>query len=97
MNSRAFDDRDLPSIFVSPEDAGSHRLRDGEPAVIRSAHGQLTGAVRIDRGLRAGVVQIPHGWSGGDNVNLLTSADDLDPISGMPRFSGIPVEIEPLQ
>src|SRR5690606_24714278 len=52
---------DGPDILVNPDDAAARALADGEWARVRSAHGEVTGRVRIDPGLLAGTVSIPHG------------------------------------
>lgn len=45
--------------------------------------------------MRSGVVSVPHAHVGA-NVNLLTSKDDLDPATGMTRYSGgVPVSLHP--
>lgn len=93
MNSRKARDRDAPCIFVSPGDAVGAGLQDGDDAVLRSPHGQLSGRVEIDPTLIRGVLTVPHAWEGQYNVNQLTSCDDIDVITGMPRFSNLPVEL----
>lgn len=95
INSRMMSGRDHPAILVSTEDAVRAGVDSGSMAVLRSAHGSLTGVVEIDPSLRPGAVTVPHGWSGDYNVNHLTSSDDLDPVTGMPRFSGLPVTLNP--
>ena len=62
--------------------------------VVRSAHGELTGIAKVDPTIRAGAVSVPHGHQRA-NVNQLTSKDALDPITGMARYSGIPVTVHP--
>ena len=43
--------------------------------------------------IRPGVVSLPHGWPV-PGVNRLTSATaDVEPLTGMPRFSGLPVQV----
>jgi hypothetical protein len=42
--------------------------------------------------LRRAVVSAPHGDYGA-NVNLLSYTDILDPVTGMTRYSGIPVSV----
>jgi hypothetical protein len=37
---------------------------------------------------------VPHGWSDEINVNRLTGTQDVDSISGMVRYSGLPVSLE---
>ena len=67
-------------------------VADGEAVVVRSAHGELTGIAHVDPSIRSGAVSVPHGHQGA-NVNLLTSKDTIDPVTGMARYSGIPVSI----
>ena len=47
-------------------------------------------------GLVPGAVSVPHGYPGA-NVNLLTDDADIDPLTGMTRYSGLPVSIAPAQ
>jgi len=48
----------------------------------------------VDPSIRPGAVSVPHGHQGA-NVNLLTSKDTIDPVTGMARYSGIPVSLHP--
>ena len=83
---------DVAEVVVHPSDADAARVEDGDPVVVRSAHGELTGVVRVDRSIRRGVVSVPHGHQGA-NVNRLTDKDAVDPITGMVTYSGIPVTL----
>jgi predicted molibdopterin-dependent oxidoreductase YjgC len=94
MNSRLMDPRDQPSILLSPEDAAEAGLAEGSAAIVRSAHGAISGVVQLDRTLQPGVMSVPHGFAGAYNVNQLTSCDDLDPLTGMPLMSGLPVSVQ---
>jgi anaerobic selenocysteine-containing dehydrogenase len=85
--------RDVPAIFVNPDDARERGIEDGDLAALRSPHGQIVGNVKHDRTLVRGACSVPHGWQGQYNVNQLTSVNDLDSITGMPRMSNIPVEL----
>jgi hypothetical protein len=40
------------------------------------------------------VVSIPHGHHGA-NVNVLTDKDAIDTVTGMTRYSAVPVSVEP--
>ena len=44
--------------------------------------------------VRRGAVSVPHGHAAA-NVNLLTSKDDIDLVTGMTRYSGVPVSLHP--
>jgi anaerobic selenocysteine-containing dehydrogenase len=93
QNSREASGRERIAIFVNPDDARDLGLSDGDVARVRSPHGQLEGHVKIDRTMMRGTLSVPHGWEGQYNVNQLTSVDDIDPLTGMPRFSNLPVEL----
>jgi anaerobic selenocysteine-containing dehydrogenase len=86
---------ELPEVVVHPDDAAAAGVVDDQPLTVRSAHGQLTGIARVDPSVRRGAVSVPHGHAGA-NVNLLTSKDDIDPASGMTRYSGVAVSLHPV-
>lgn len=83
-----------PLILVHPDDAAAAGVADGEPLIVRSATGQVTGIAKADPAMRRGAVSIPHGHQGA-NVNRLTDKDDIDVVTGMVHYSGIPVTIHP--
>jgi anaerobic selenocysteine-containing dehydrogenase len=87
---------DRPEILVHPDDAQRAGLEDGGDVWVRSAYGELRGPVRVDASVGRGVVSVPHGYGDTDtNVNQLTSKDDVDPITGMPWYSGTEVTLAP--
>ena len=53
-------------------------------------------AGKVDPTIRRGAVSVPHGHHGA-NVNALTDKDDIDPVTGMVRYSGVPVIVEPVR
>ena len=61
---------------------------------MRSEYGELTGVAKMDATVRRGAVSVPHGHAGA-NVNLLTSKDDIDVVTGVTRYSGVPVSLHP--
>ncbi len=81
-------------IVVHPDDAAAAGVSDGQRLIVRSEHGELTGVARVDASVRRGAVSVPHGHAGA-NVNLLTSKDDIDLVTGMTRYSGVPVSLHP--
>jgi anaerobic selenocysteine-containing dehydrogenase len=81
-------------VHLHPEDASAAGVADGEAVVVRTGRGQLTGTAKIDPAIRRGVVSIPHGHYGA-SVNRLTDKDVIDPVTGMVRYSGVPVSVEP--
>lgn len=81
-------------ILMHPDDGAQAGLISGASVTVRSANGQLTGIARFDASVRRGVVSIPHGHHSA-NVNRLTNKDDIDVVTGMVRYSGIPVSLSP--
>ena len=60
---------------------------------VETAFGHLSGVVTVDDSIRRGAVAIPHGWSD-PNVSALLSADEnVDLLTGMPTYSGVPVTL----
>ena len=95
-NSMLRDGAPSPALLMHPADSARLRLTPGQPVRITSAHGSTTAAVEITESIRPGAVSLPHGWAT-PGVNHLTSATtDVDPLTGMPRLSSLPVAIAPL-
>ena len=95
-NSKMLELRDKPCIFVNPVDAKAAGLKDGATIQVRSVNGYVQGTMKVDSSLRSGAITVPHGWSGQNNVNRLTGTTDVDPVSGMVRYSGLPVTLHPV-
>jgi len=85
---------EVAEIVVHPDDAAAAGVSDDQRLIVRSEHGELTGVARVDASVRRGAVSVPHGHASA-NVNLLTSKDDIDLVTGMTRYSGIPVSVHP--
>ena len=85
---------EVAEVILHPDDAGPAGVVDGQPVVVRTDRGELTGTARVDPQIRRGVVSVPHGHHGA-NVNVLTDKDVIDPVTGMVRYSGIAVTVEP--
>ena len=81
-------------ILIHPDDGAAAGVVNGRPVTVRSANGELTGVAKIDDSIRRGAVSIPHGHHEA-NVNRLTNKDDIDVVTGMVRYSGIPVSLHP--
>ena len=94
---------------LHPDDAGRLGLVDGATARVSSAAGSIDVPVELTDAVMPGVVCIPYGWGhglpgtrqavaaghAGVNVNILTDAFLLDPVSGNAVLNGIPVTVEP--
>lgn len=83
---------DPPSVLIHPDDGAAAGVADGEAVTVRSANGELTGVAKLDPGIRRGAVSVPHGHINA-NVNALTNKDDIDLVTGMVRYSGVPVSL----
>ena len=80
------------AVVVNPVDAERLGLTDGQPSTVSTPIGSVTGVTRVDPALRAGACTITHGWAE-PNVSVLTSAERVDPLTGMVTQSGLPVAI----
>ncbi|MGZ4526830.1 MAG: molybdopterin dinucleotide binding domain-containing protein [Mycobacterium sp.] len=81
-------------ILIHPDDGAAAGVSDGQRVTVRSANGELTGVAKVHDSIRRGAVSIPHGHHDA-NVNRLTNKDDIDVVTGMVRYSGIPVSLHP--
>ena len=65
-----------PAVHLRPKDAEQLGLGEGDLVRLRSARGELEGAVRVDPAVPAGVVMTGFGlWSEGEGVTGLIDAD----------------------
>jgi formate dehydrogenase major subunit len=83
------------TIDVSPEDAARLGIADGEIVAVRSARGEVRAPVRLDPGLRRGLVFMTFHFPDEVDVNQLT-IDATDPKSGTAEFKAAAVRIDPL-
>jgi anaerobic selenocysteine-containing dehydrogenase len=83
-----------PEIFIHPDDGAAAGVVNGQRVIVRSVNGELTGIAKVNDSIRRGAVSIPHGHHAA-NVNSLTNKDDIDVVTGMVRYSGIPVSLHP--
>jgi anaerobic selenocysteine-containing dehydrogenase len=92
MNGRTMRDGDRAEALVHPADAAVAGVADGDLVELTNAVGSLRLVARVTDSTREGAVSVPHGW-GECNVNRLVSADDLDPLTGMPRMAGTVISL----
>ncbi len=81
------------SLDISPEDAAHYGVQEGQPVRISSRRGSVVAPVRIDRGLRAGLVFMTPHFNDEVATNLLT-IDATDPLSGTAEFKAAAVRID---
>jgi anaerobic selenocysteine-containing dehydrogenase len=100
---------DFNPLLMNRSDAGALGVSDGERVGVRSQTGWLEAIVEVTDEVRPGVVSLPHGWGPlstedegklgwrGANVNLITDdRTSYNRLTGMPRYTAIPVLIERL-
>ncbi len=81
------------TVDVSPEDARSYDLSEGEFVRLSSRRGCVVAPVHVDPGLRAGLVFMTFHFSDDVSTNLLT-IDATDPQSGTAEFKAAAVRID---
>jgi formate dehydrogenase major subunit len=85
--------RQRETIDVSPADAESLGLRDGDTVRITSRRGSVLAPVRIDDGLRAGLAFMTFHFPDQVETNVLT-IDATDPRSGTAEFKASAIRID---
>jgi formate dehydrogenase major subunit len=83
------------TIDVSPEDADRLGVSEGEIVRITSRRGSVEAPVRVDHGLRAGLVFMTLHFPDQVETNVLT-IDATDPKSGTAEFKASAVRIDKL-
>ena len=81
------------TVDLSPEDAVSMGIVDGEIVRITSPRGTVTAPARVDDGLRPGLVFMTPHFPNDVNTNLLT-IEAIDPKSGTAEFKAAAVRID---
>ncbi|HVW24921.1 MAG TPA: molybdopterin-dependent oxidoreductase [Polyangiaceae bacterium] len=98
------------TLQIHPDDAASMSVLNGGLVRVQSSVGQVLAPAEITEKVMRGVVSLPHGYghdrpgtrqrvaaeNAGVNVNLLTDARVVDPLSGNAVLNGIPVTLTPL-
>src|SRR5262249_32832837 len=82
-------------VLLHPDDARAAGVVDGQDVAVRSAHGEIVGVAAVDASVRRGAVSVPHRHQAA-NVNRLTGKDEIDLVTGMARYSGVPVTVHGL-
>lgn len=82
----------VPTAQMHPLDAEDLGRSDGEMICVTSASGSLDIILAISDTVSRGCICIPHGWTD-FNVNVLVSADHIDPLGGTAVLSGLPVSV----
>jgi anaerobic selenocysteine-containing dehydrogenase len=80
-------------IILNPLDAAANAIAHGDRVRVHTARGEIHLTANVSASMRPGVASIPHGHEVA-NVNELTSVEQVDAMTGMVRYTGIPIEIE---
>jgi anaerobic selenocysteine-containing dehydrogenase len=81
-------------IILHPDDAAANGISHGQKVRVNTSRGEIFLTANVDVAIRRGVASIPHGHEVA-NVNLLTSVEKVDEMTGMVRYTGIPIRVEP--
>ncbi|MEW9856614.1 molybdopterin-containing oxidoreductase family protein [Novosphingobium sp. M1R2S20] len=79
-------------IILNPQDAARHGIAHGDRVQVTTPNGAIVLVANVSDTIRPSVASIPHGHESA-NVNLLTSVQSVDTMTGMVRYSGIPISI----
>lgn len=82
------------NVILHPDTAAEHGIEDGQKVRVYNERGEIFLTAKLERTMRKGVCSISHTHPAEGNVNFLTSADDVDLLTGMAHYSGVPIEIE---
>jgi anaerobic selenocysteine-containing dehydrogenase len=79
-----------PEPLVEMNDGTAKRLgiKEGDEVNVETLRGSITIKATINKYIRPDVVSIPLGWEK-SNVNVLTSYEGRDPITGYPAFKSL--------
>ena len=84
-----------PEMRLHPDAARAAGVAAGDRAMVTSEHGTLVATVAVDANVRADVASLTHGRRGRSAGRLTSASVEVDPLTGMPHASGVPVTVEP--
>jgi len=87
---------DEPVVLIHSDEARERQFVTGDWVAVTSAYGSLVATVSIDDAIRPGVLSVTHGHPGSLTGTLTSFSEGVDPLTAMPRASGLPVRIEKL-
>lgn len=82
-------------VILHPDDAAEHNIVHGQKVRVHTSRGEIFLTANVSATIRRGVLSIPHGHEVA-NVNLLTSVEEVDRMTGMVRYTGVPVKVDPV-
>jgi len=84
--------KDEPVVRMHPSDIDAAGVRADERCVLASAHGSVEVVIVADERVRRGVVSMTHGRDVSPG-SLTSRIVDVDPLTAMPRASGVAVTV----
>ena len=88
VNATAYGPPDPAEVVVHPLDAPG--LDDGAAVRVAGAHGDVAGRLALDATIARGTVALTHGRQELLASRLVSDAERIDEMTGMPRASGVP-------
>jgi anaerobic selenocysteine-containing dehydrogenase len=91
--------RPFNPAYMNPADAARLGLEDGAAIVLQSGAGAIRAVLQCAPDIRQGVVSMAHGFdaeAGAGHAATSALVDDeheVEPLSGLPRMSAIPVRV----
>jgi anaerobic selenocysteine-containing dehydrogenase len=86
--------KDEPVVRMHPTDIEAAGVHPDERCVLASAHGSVEVVIVADERVRRGVVSMTHGRNVSPG-SLTSRIIDVDPLTAMPRASGVTVTVVP--
>jgi anaerobic selenocysteine-containing dehydrogenase len=85
-----------PMCEIHPSTATQYGLTEGEWVAVQTKVGTISLKTRLSKHIRRDTIHIPQGWEEA-NVNLLTDASEVDPISGFPNLKSLRCELRKMR
>ena len=86
------DDADGVIAIIHPEAATVRGVADGDEVIVSASSGSLQIRAKFSSDVHPDSISLTHGWREA-NVSMLTSADDVDELTGMVVQTAISVEV----
>ena len=88
--------RDRALAVVHPDDMAALGVSDGEEVTVIGLDGSVRLPIRGDASIVRGAVWIPQGWLQHNVSRLCSYTRDVDPLTGQPAMTGLPVRLQPV-
>lgn len=96
VNATIYGRPDGVAVVVNPLDAADAGLTDSGHAAtisVSTSAGSVEGEMALDPGIARGTVALTHGRTELLVSTLISPVDAVDPLTGMPQASGVPVSL----